>query len=117
MLENLNPRLNFNRDDSLKATSMGDVQSNSLVRNSQIINSSIIINVFVSSKNDTEMIPSFVFPIEVSDDNIDPFWDASDNNKSDYQKVDTGLLMLGKEIGDRYYRPNPVEESTTEADA
>jgi hypothetical protein len=92
---------------------MGYVQTNSLMRNSQLVNSSIIINVFINARNDPEMFlkvdPEFSFPVEeTSEAPLDPLWDASRTTDGDYQKIDTGLLRIGKEIGDRYYRPNPL---------
>jgi hypothetical protein len=95
---------------------MGYVQTNSLIRNSQIVNSSIIINVFVNAQNDSD--PSFVIPIEMptEEPEVDPLWDISRNTDGDYQKIDNGLLIIGRGIGDRYYRPNPdafADEATT----
>lgn len=105
-------------DDSFKSTSMGFIQTNSLVRNSQLINSSIIINVFINARNDSasflKLDPEFSFPVEeTTEASLDPLWDASRTQAdNDYQKIDSGLLLIGNQIGDRYYRPYPLTQTT-----
>jgi hypothetical protein len=90
-----------------KATSFdGYEQTNSLVRNSQLINSSIVINIIVNGKNETETLLKTFFPLEQPTE-IPPKstdWDGQTIPENVYQKPDIGLLRIGNEFGDRHVR-------------
>lgn len=99
-----------------KGASFGYVQKNSLIRNSQIINSSIIINVFVNAKNGTDiglgsiqLVPDD--PNEETTEGMDSRFDF--DQAQPYQKPDIGMIM----IEDRYMRPHIRLDATTEEPA
>jgi hypothetical protein len=102
-----------------KATSIGGLaQKNSLVRNSQLINSSIIINVIVKDKDGMDEVFKLFMPTEAATVAND-YDETTTETEQVYQKPDIGLLKIGNEFGDRYVRPyEPLirpAEPTTEA--